>query len=449
MIKYTRTDAFAWRDLPARIIPVSRKGVDAGFFKAAGSGFLESVRRRLRPVKGHTPAFVFAMGAGEYYGSNSNADYWPARAADYPLHLDPGRCIKVSAGLKERAHTFEEARVYREHRRRGVAPKGFVFSSHFNEEMGRIETIPFLQDSVFARELKKMEGGGLVPFSMGAKVSCDFCSVCGNRAQTRSTYCKHLAKKANLILQDGHQVVAINEHPTFFDLSVVALPADRIAYGLSTLTPTPAERDSPFSLSEKTAHPALERIIRKMAEIEKRIEAEGADIKGLKLKRKPPEGLSDAIRLEPAANALRTLQRLGILLPPEAFFAFFAPEALAGASRRTLALELPFTYRLLSKELPREDELGVYAPGIFGPGLPKEAARQIQELYGLAADILFPQLALAHTSGGEPTGEARENPSSLGVGGRQHALYQLAALSVGCGTSLQAALYNAGALGRG
>ena len=64
------------------------------------------------------------------------------------------------------------------------------------------------------------------------------CSGCGNQARTRDDYCtgstcKYGGCKDNLtkVAQDGHILHVDNPTPTWFDMSKVYRPADRIAYG--------------------------------------------------------------------------------------------------------------------------------------------------------------------------------------------------------------------------
>lgn len=58
------------------------------------------------------------------------------------------------------------------------------------------------------------------------------CSVCGHKGKNRSEYCEHLAKNLGALTKSGHIVTAVNDFPTFFDISRVNRPADRIAWGL-------------------------------------------------------------------------------------------------------------------------------------------------------------------------------------------------------------------------
>jgi len=79
--------------------------------------------------------------------------------------------------------------------------------------------------------------GGFI--SHNCRVSKDICSGCGNEARTRAEYCgpelcKYGGCKDNLAktFDDGTTLSVFNPDPTFFDISKVFRPADRIAYTL-------------------------------------------------------------------------------------------------------------------------------------------------------------------------------------------------------------------------
>lgn len=74
--------------------------------------------------------------------------------------------------------------------------------------------------------------------SHNCQVSHDICSGCGNKARTRKEYCteetcKYGGCKHNLtkVAEDGHVLHVDNPNPSFFDISGVGNPADRVAYG--------------------------------------------------------------------------------------------------------------------------------------------------------------------------------------------------------------------------
>ena len=73
---------------------------------------------------------------------------------------------------------------------------------------------------------------------MACRVPYDVCSNCGNKAKTRAEYCtsdtcSRGGCKDNLtkVGEDGHILHVDNPNPTWFDISDVFRPADRIAYG--------------------------------------------------------------------------------------------------------------------------------------------------------------------------------------------------------------------------
>jgi hypothetical protein len=91
-------------------------------------------------------------------------------------------------------------------------------------------------------EMEKLSSGNDIAVSMACRVPFDVCSGCGNQAHNRSEYCGSelckqggLRTKIGVVLEDGHILHADNPSPTFFDISKVFRPADRIAYVMGRL----------------------------------------------------------------------------------------------------------------------------------------------------------------------------------------------------------------------
>ncbi|MFB6373602.1 MAG: hypothetical protein ABEN55_10905, partial [Bradymonadaceae bacterium] len=87
---------------------------------------------------------------------------------------------------------------------------------------------------------------GTVATSMGARVKHDKCSICGNKARSRSRYCHHLKNQKLQILDDGRQVYAINPRPRFVDLSFVvvrAAPESVVLEKVASLQEAPSNED--------------------------------------------------------------------------------------------------------------------------------------------------------------------------------------------------------------
>ena len=70
---------------------------------------------------------------------------------------------------------------------------------------------------------------------MSARAKSDICSCCGNEAKTSKSYCGHLKQAM------GQYIPKFNVRPTFFDISDVANPADRIAHHLQYMFAEGAE----------------------------------------------------------------------------------------------------------------------------------------------------------------------------------------------------------------
>lgn len=190
---------------------------------------------RVKFAKDEVPMHLIALGALEAYGPNRNGDGFK------------------EAALKQYHDTFEKfARYYRNHKNKD--PKisyGVVKCSAYNPAMRRVELLVGLNAEKSAvdrnggfladRELEKLAKGEDIPVSMACRVPYDECSFCGNKARTRDEYCKAAACKAggcydNLtklvkVGNDIHHLFVHNDHPSFFDISGVFRPADRIAWG--------------------------------------------------------------------------------------------------------------------------------------------------------------------------------------------------------------------------
>jgi len=155
---------------------------------------------------------INAMGAGEYYGSNRNGDYFP------------------EDNLIQWHKTFETspAHVFRHHVNKDPAKAiGKVIYSYYNPRMHRVELIAEVDRSLGAPELAAIEDGNFPVTSMACHTPYDVCSVCNNKAHSRAEYCSHLSTQLNKVLPDGRKVMAINAGPLkFFDISIVIRPAD-------------------------------------------------------------------------------------------------------------------------------------------------------------------------------------------------------------------------------
>ena len=162
--------------------------------------------------------WVIGVSAKEYYGCNNNGDAF------------------TEEDLKNTHQLFvDNANVFLQHVNKDPA-KGIgkpVFS-WYNDEMHRVELILRIDKSKpdATGTVRKITNGEPLYVSMGCTVKYDVCSICGNKAPTRRDYCDHLRFNMKKILPDGRQVYALNPDPKFFDISIVAKPADPTAHTL-------------------------------------------------------------------------------------------------------------------------------------------------------------------------------------------------------------------------
>lgn len=179
---------------------------------------------------------VNALGAGEFYGSNINADYFPWDQISHE-----GEDFGYRTFL--RAHAFQHHRNKDPERAFGVPKLSLV-----NPRMRRVELVIELNrdkaraegaDSILAR----IDAGEFPDVSMGCKVPFDVCSICSNKSKTRDDYCEHMRPPPELrhkygpnrILDDGSKIYVVNIRPRYFDISFVFIGADRCAKTMAKL----------------------------------------------------------------------------------------------------------------------------------------------------------------------------------------------------------------------
>jgi hypothetical protein len=280
-----------------------------------------------KPIKGKTQILLTALGAGEWWGDNANADYF----AESEL---------AHAGPDYGYQTFEQwARVYKHHLNKDPDNSyGTVGLSVYNSEFHRCELI-ILLDNLRAPDIRaRIEHGDYPDWSMGTKIPYDICSICGNKAPSRKQYCEH----AKYYLGQIHpatqkKVFLYNIKPRFFDISYVLLGADRTA---KTLLKVAHARPSYYGMSSAAlAEKLAERA--KQATIEKQIPANNATPPGsqetlnnaralleaipeVKAREKVlPKKTLDELAEMPLHSSLSTMAMLGIAPKPQEFQRLF------------------------------------------------------------------------------------------------------------------------------
>lgn len=206
------------------------------FLKRASASFLSNLDN-IKFAKDEVPVHLIALGASEAYGPNRNGDGFK------------------EATCRKYHDTFVKfAKWFRNHKNKadkGDPYYGYVKASAYNEDMKRVELLCALNAEKSAAdrnggfiadtELEKIARGEDMPVSMACRVPHDICSFCKHAAKTRDEYCTsekcaaggcrsnltRLVKVGN----DLHHLHVDNPDPTWFDISRVFRPADRIAYG--------------------------------------------------------------------------------------------------------------------------------------------------------------------------------------------------------------------------
>lgn len=188
-------------------------GADLGHVKKAAADVeIQRFVSGIQPEKNKIYVHIIAMGAGEYWGKNRNADFFPEHAL-----IDYHKTFETSP-----------AYVYRNHVNKDPKKSiGRVLFAFYNSRMHRVELIAEIDKLLGPDIIDRIERGEWPSTSMACKTPYDVCAICGNKAHTRQEYCVHLREQLGKIYPDGRAVMAINSAPLkFFDISIVVRPAD-------------------------------------------------------------------------------------------------------------------------------------------------------------------------------------------------------------------------------
>lgn len=277
---------------------------------------------------------VNAMGAGDAYGPNVNADYFAEK------DLAP-RTAGASYGYK----TFLDAGVYRNHNNKDRTKSfGKVVLAIYNNEMRRVELIIAVSREKACRFghsdlIQRLDRGEAVPVSMGCRVAFDVCRIrgCGNKARTKIEYCEHMLRYKGQVLEDGQQVCVDNPLPVFFDISFVVVNADKIGFTVMKFASAQDEVQDVLSNLDHE-HTYLDPSIFDADSLVKRIPAMSVRLAPVFEGCTPPLHWGSLHRMFQGRDFKRTLGSLadaGVVLTPKEFGA----GALVSAGRGHAALD--------------------------------------------------------------------------------------------------------------
>lgn len=252
----------------AEVFHPGKEGMEkaaAFFMNKSAAPMLPEVQaylEKLQPSPTKIYVLVNALGAGEYWGSNINGDFFSEASL---IHTGPVYGYE----------TFYQAHPFKHHCNKNPEKSfGNVVLSCWNDAMKRVELIVEIDRDKAQRfgaqdVCDKLDKGMFMDVSMGCKVPYDLCSKCLDWAKyrkaqatfdpnrhrtvglavlafhkknpirglsvTRNDYCVHLKTMLNKILEDGTKIYAINDYPRFFDISFVFIGADKTAKVMAKL----------------------------------------------------------------------------------------------------------------------------------------------------------------------------------------------------------------------
>ena len=173
--------------------------------------------------------WVRIISAGEYYGANVNADYFPEEE------------------LLNYYETFNTANVFKNHENKKVENAiGQILSVRWNPVMKCVEILKAIDRKQAPEIARGFEKGYLTDVSMGCKVPYTVCSVCGNKARRAREFCEHVKKYRNQYLDTGERVFEINYEPKFHDSSAVLTGAERVAKAIFIIDAPPENASISF-----------------------------------------------------------------------------------------------------------------------------------------------------------------------------------------------------------
>lgn len=323
------------------IVNVGSKGLDKTAMVKRASAF-DDILDKIEKKANRTYLHVITTGAYERYGQNANGDAYNGHEMDweFPYPEDPQNKVAHFDGGLSKYHDdtyMKDGAVYQEHQTKsaGVDPSGEIVAARYNEDMDRGELIIAVDTSKWAERLQKKASGKDIYLSIGCSVPYDIALCCGRKAKVAGDHCTCFKHHRGQLMKSGAVIGVMNDKPSFYDISGVNVPADKIAFVLRKMASTGPELTKTASVDPllpdmiATRKPMLltkaATILSKLAEMEKKIEGmiEGDKDIDLEAFRDDDDAKKDLIlRVEnyPADEVIDSCNRKGILLSPGMLF---------------------------------------------------------------------------------------------------------------------------------
>lgn len=323
------------------LIGVGSKGLDKTAMQKRASAF-DDILDKLEKKANRTYLHVITTGAFEKYGANNNCDAW--NGASFELEIpypEDGKTtvVTLDGGLsKYHDDTYmKDGAVYQEHqtKKAGVDPSGEIISARYNTDMQRGELLIAVDTEKWAPRLQKKASGQDIYLSIGASVSRDLCVICGRSAKVASQHCDHFNKHRGQLFDCGKVACVMNDTPSFYDISGVNVPADRIAFVLQKVASgeTLKEASLESSLYVATRPPMLltkaAGILAKMSRMEKQIQGivegdKNIDLDAFTDDEDEKNAFIIKVKNYPGDEVIDGCNRKGILLSPSMLFNIMA-----------------------------------------------------------------------------------------------------------------------------
>lgn len=427
---------------------------------------------QLKPPSGMTGIHLVALGDSEAYPMNRNGDLFSKEA-----------CVKYHDTFVKYGH------VYEHHRNKDPKKSiGQIKAAAYNPDMHRIELYIWADNEKAHDHLERLEKTGEVPFSMACRVPRDRCSVCGALREKPGdpSECEHIKYSLGKVAEDGTQIGTYNDEPTWFDISFVGRPADRIAWNLKVASAMPDDLSLGSSVKQAEAEGyvlpddlAIESdsakrklsVMKKLAEAYRRCEGwiSGSSKPSTRRERYEFElmklagatigdsSISRLRELDPQ-DAFAVLGDAGVVMDPRSFMKYaFGPDY--GTVEKYLPLVEKFASQVVSEavdssscaEFCNYGRFDARKGGIVSPSVPRGMAMEIEKsaaAHGFGTDDAVTSVLETMASGSEPSFAKTETEKSAEQAdadvarrlARRYGMYKIAAICAvmdgKCGPSL-------------
>ncbi len=321
------------------LIGVGSKGLDKTAMVKRASAF-DDILDKIEKKANRTYLHVITTGAYERYSGNANSDAYNGHEMDWEFPYpedDMHKTAHFDGGLsKYHNDTYmKDGAVYQEHQTKtaGVQPSGEIVAARYNTDMERGELLIAVDTVKWHDRLQKKASGHDIYLSIGCSVPYDTCLACGHQARVSSDHCLHFKQQRGQLLKCGTVVHVMNDKPSFYDISGVNVPADKIAFVLRKMASVPGTMEKEASLEAITAvgtrRPMLftkaAAILSKLAEMEKQVQGliEGnkdIDLEAFRDDDDEKKNLILRVETYPTDEVIDSCNRKGILLSPGMLF---------------------------------------------------------------------------------------------------------------------------------